>query len=204
MNVTQMENKVSNFWRPELLASPNIPKPLHGVNPRTILGKTWWDYERQICYAKHNYCCYACGVPKQNADFFQHLEAHEDYDINWENGRVELKEIVALCHTCHNFIHNGRLYHIYNEGQVSKDRVLHILERGFDICERHNIQPYFGAYLTLNLMNGQELEEALKNAQKKGWFPTKEASWDKWHLVVEGKEYYSPFKDIEDWKKYWA
>jgi len=204
MSVIQIKNKVSNFWRPELLASPNIPKPLHGVNPRTILGKTWWDYERQTAYAKHDYRCWACGVPKQNADYYQWLEAHEDYNINYEIGKIELKEIVALCHSCHSFIHNGRLYTIYKEGQVDKDRVMHILEHGFDICQRNNVKPYYGAYVTWFMICGMDVDDAIKKAKLYGWFPTIEASWDKWHLVIEGKEYYSPFKDLNEWQKYWA
>jgi hypothetical protein len=195
---------ITNFWRPELLSSPNIPKPLHTVNPRNIIGRYWWDQRRQEAYSKHDYKCWACGVPKQHAEFHQWLEAHEDYDIDWQSGKVELKEIVALCHSCHNFIHNGRLYTIYKEGQVGRSRVMHILEHGFGICERNNVQPYFGAYLTLNLMNGQELEEAIINAKSKGWFPHIEASWDKWHLVIEGHQYYSPFKDFDAWKQYWS
>ena len=204
MNVIQMKNTVSNFWRPELLSSPSIPKPLHGVNPRTILGKRWWDVQRQEAYSKHDYRCYACGVPKQNADFYKHLEAHEDYNIDYETGKVELREIVALCHSCHNFIHSGRLYTIYRNGEISKDKVLDILNHGFDICQRNNVKPYYGSFLVRYMLDEYSEILAEQYAKNDGWFPKKVADWDKWHLVVEGKEYYSPFKDIEDWKKYWG
>lgn len=204
MNVIQMENRVIEFWRPKLLASPNIPKPLHGVNPRTILGKQWWDDVRKKAYATHDYKCWACGVPKQNAEYYKHLEAHEDYDFNWQTGKVELREIVALCHSCHNFIHSGRLYSIYLGGEISKNKVTHILERGFDICLRNNIKPYFGSYLIQNLLLGYSEKEAMIDAKTKGWFAKVEANWDQWHLVIEGKQYFSPFKNIEDWKSYFA
>lgn len=195
---------VNNFWRPELLASPNIPKPLHTVNPRTILGKKWWDEVRQFAYARHDYRCYACGTPKKNAFYHKWLEAHEDYDIDWETGKVELREIVALCHSCHNFIHSGRLYTIYLNGEIGKDKVMNILDHGFDICKRNHIIPYYGAFLVRYMLEGYPEKMAEEFAIKDGWFPHKMAEWDKWHLVVEGKSYYSPFKNLEEWKQYWA
>ena len=38
--------------RPELLLHPNIPKVLHGVAPRVVLGAKWWDAERRACYER--------------------------------------------------------------------------------------------------------------------------------------------------------
>jgi len=193
-----------SFWRPEILAAPNIPKPLHTVNPRTINGRHWWDIVRREAYAKNDFCCWACGVPKQHAEYHQWLEAHENYDFNWKTGEVKLKEIVGLCHSCHNFIHNGRLLGIYRQGEVGSDRVLDILRHGFGVCERNNIQPYFGAYVTLYIMMGQEEKKAVENAKKMGWYPKNiEAKWEDWHLVIDDMKYYSPFKDEEAWQNHW-
>ena len=90
---------------PELLTHPNIPKPLHGITPRDILGKAWWDQQRQIAYRERHYHCWACGVHKSQAAYYQWLEGHESYDIDYVHGIVTLREIVALCHACHSFIH---------------------------------------------------------------------------------------------------
>ena len=37
--------------RPELLLQNSTVKPLHGVVPREILGKEWWDKTRRAAYA---------------------------------------------------------------------------------------------------------------------------------------------------------
>ena len=192
------------FWRPDILGAPNIPKALHTVNPRSINGNYWWNKTRQVAYAKHDYCCWACGIPKQHADYHQWLEAHEDYDFNWQTGEVKLKEIVALCHSCHGFIHNGRLLSVYLKGEESSDKVLDILRHGFGICERNNIQPYFGAFFTLNIMMGQSEEKAMINARKSGWTPQNvTAKWEDWHLNLDGMKYHSPWKDEEAWSNHW-
>jgi len=196
-------NVVEKFWRPDLLSAPNIPKPLHTVNPRTICGRWWWDIQRQEAYAKHDYCCWACGVPKRNAEFYHWLEAHEDYDIDWETGKVELKEIVALCHSCHSFIHNGRLLNLYQNSEIGRDKITSILEHGFDICKRNHVQPFYGAYIAWYVLKGKTLEESVIKAKKKGWYPKIEASWEKWHLIIEGTKYFSPFKDLSEWENHW-
>ena len=114
------------FIRPEILLHPNVPKPLHHVNPRSILGKEWWDVQRQKAYKENNYCCWACGIHKSEAKYHQWLEGHEHYDINYETGCVKLKEIVALCHSCHNSIHTGRMQLLRKRKEISKEKHLNL------------------------------------------------------------------------------
>lgn len=44
-----------------LITMPNIPKPLHALPPRNIMGKTAWDRARKLCYFKADYKCEICG-----------------------------------------------------------------------------------------------------------------------------------------------
>lgn len=170
-------NKDYRFRKPVYLTHPNIPKPLHGVNPRTILGESWWDIKRHEAYAENNFCCWACGVHKSEAMYENWLEGHEAYDINWETGEVRLEEIVALCHCCHNFVHNGRLEVLHQWGKVDRKKYSYILSRG---------------------------KRILKNAGlKKEVPPEKIAGWSEWRLIIKGNEYYSKFKNIEEWAEYY-
>lgn len=193
-----LENEV----RPEILTHPNIPKPLHGTAPRVIKGQNWWDEVRQRSYAKNNYCCWACGQHKTQDKFHSWLEAHEYYDIDYEKGIVRLKEIVALCHSCHSFIHSGRLLGEYQAGNITKEKSLYILRRGIRICIENSLKPFFVAYFDLGIINGYSEEKALQYAIERGWYVDEEnVPWDKWKMIIEGKEYYSRFKNIEEWKK---
>jgi len=164
------------FIRPELLLHPNIPKPLHHVNPRSILGKTWWYEQKQKAYKENNYCCWACGVHKSEAKYHEWLEAHEHYDINYETGCVKLKEIVALCHSCHNSIHDGRMEMQLRRGEIAEEKFVDILGHKYEILRKYEVFP-----------NKKEI--------------TKTCKWKEWHLLLEGKKYYTPYKDILDWEK---
>ena len=157
--------------RPELLLHPQIPKPLHGVAPRVVLGDKWWDRERFKAYAVSGQRCWACWVPKSEAKFHQWLEAHEAYKIDYQNGRMTLVEVVALCHMCHNFIHLGRLSMLVRQGKATEEFLQQV--------EKH----------------GQTVIKALHRPHP----PTESADWQDWRLVVEGKEYGPSTNSYEDW-----
>ncbi|MDV3002453.1 MAG: hypothetical protein N5P05_004108 (plasmid) [Chroococcopsis gigantea SAG 12.99] len=197
-----------NFPRPELLLHPNIPKPLHGVNPRTILGRKWWDEQRKIAYARYDDLCWACGIHKTEAKYHQWLEAHEVYKIDYSTGKVEMVEICALCHSCHQYIHDGRMQKLFNHGQFSFQKYIDILSRGEKIIKR---------YLTEVAINykgeawKKPLEETLPFQET---FPdiivpnvpevvNSSPQWHEWYLLLEGQEYYSRFVDVKEWADYY-
>jgi len=193
------------FIKPELLTHPNIPKPLHGINPRTIKGDIWWNEVRQIAYKKNNYCCWACGMPKSMALYHQWLEAHEEYKIDYSLGSCEFIDVVALCHTCHNFIHSGRLWMLYMAGKVSKQKITDIIEYGMTILENHKLSPFYGTKIIQLRLKGwndadiyQECERLNLNNNV-----TNNPKWEDWHMIIDNKKYYSKFDGITSWAKYY-
>ena len=185
--------------KPELLTHPNIPKPLHGTNPRSILGKEWWDKTRKEVYAKNDYHCMACGCHKSEDRFHNWLEAHESYDINYKTGKVKLNEIVALCHTCHNFIHSGRLQAMTASGETSIDKALYILKRGFAVLKANNLEPFWGtAYVFMEMASRPELDDRVYELKMKQDVEI-ETDWSKWHIEIDGVNHYGKFKSIKDW-----
>lgn len=165
--------------RPEVLQCPQIPKPMHCVSPRAVLGSAWWNAERRAAYASTNYHCIACGVHKGKARFHQWLEGHELYFTDYHKGRLTYLETVPLCHACHNYIHRGRLQALLDEGQITGER--------FSIIVRHG-------------------DKALREA---GLFKPDEysgpiAKWADWRLVVGDKEYEPKFKSFEAWQRFFS
>lgn len=163
--------------RPELLLHPNIPKPLHTIAPRTVLGDQWWQAERKAAYRKSLYHCQACGVWKHQAKFHRWLEAHETYDIDYAKGRMTYVETVALCNACHNYIHSGRLEMLLNTGKITHQRYVAVIQ------------------------HGDEVLKDVKRDQHK-WNEAKIASWSQWRLVVFGKSYKGRFKNYKEWESY--
>lgn len=151
--------------KPETLCHPNIPKPLHGISPRTINGQFWWDKVRQSVYKKYDYHCIACGVSKQDAKKHKWLEAHEFWKISYSTGRCEITSIEPLCHYCHNFIHSGRLAKIvYNEKSENiryKNSIslVDIFSRG--VCEITRYSLFLFGRNDLNVFRGMEIGEKI-------------------------------------------
>lgn len=198
----------TEFPRPELLLHPNIPKPLHGLNPRTILGQKWWDIQRQIAYAKHNYHCWACGVHKSKAKYHKWLEAHEVYNIDYNTGRVEMTEISALCHSCHQYIHARRMLRLFEQNKVTFEKYIDILSHGEQLIR---------SYLTQVAINyqGENWKKPFEPTLPfQDTFPdvivpglprpsVNVADWNEWYLVINGQKYYSRFTDIHEWSDYY-
>lgn len=171
MERAAMNNK---FPTPELLLHPNIPKPLHGCAPRVVKGSKWWDEKRRDAYARHQDRCWACGVHKsQQKGKTKWLEAHECYEIDYVRGRMELVEVAALCHYCHNFIHSGRLNILEREGEVSHAEAELIREHGRNLIKGLTKPPP----------------------------PLLMAKWSRWRMVVDGKEYGPTTPDFDAWSR---
>jgi hypothetical protein len=204
----QLLPKPTQTRRPELLLHPNVPKPLHGVNPRAIRGKSWWDKQRQLAYSKYDYHCWACGIHKSIAKYHKWLEAHEVYTIDYATGRVELIEICALCHSCHNYIHDGRMQMLVLADQFPKDKYLDILAHGEAILKQ------FLSKVAKNYQ-GEKWKKPYENTEPFEYFfpdiyvpclpkPAKSiAHWSKWHLVLDGEKHYSRFANYEEWQAYY-
>lgn len=164
--------------KPEILTHANIPKPLHLVNPRTVMGQTWWNKQRQKAYESTGFLCAACDVHKSEARYKQWLEAHELYEIDYALGTMTFKEIVPLCHACHNYIHCGRMQALVDQGKMSPIKMKDIKDRGDRLLA----------------MAGLEHPEP----------PARIAKWSRWRLVFNGKYYPPKLKSPEEWMKHFG
>jgi hypothetical protein len=182
--------------KPEILSHPNIPKPLHGIAPRTIKGQKWWDVTRKKVYESTDFHCIACGVSKKNARRHQWLEAHEYWDVDYEKGITTVSQIVPLCHFCHNFSHSGRLSMIVDKEKPKKE-VIDILEHGFSVLADNKLECF---PITLELAESLGAETFGVTAYK---HPDTNVPWHGWKLIFEGKEYKSKFKNYEDWQEHY-
>ena len=165
--------------RPEVLLQQNLPKPLHQVNPRTILGDSWWNKTRQAAYESTAFHCIACGVYKNDAEFRHVLDAHECYEINYVKGLLKFLEVVPLCISCHSYIHSGRLEMLLRKGEIPQARYVKIIQHGDKVLRDAGLlkpEPYGGPF----------------------------AEWSKWRLVIDGKKYPPKFKSYDEWAKHFS
>lgn len=181
--------------RPELLSMPNIPKPLHGLNPRTIMGRASWDVKRREVYASTGHHCAACGVHKSEAKKFQRMEAHEVHEIDYGKGMAEVLEIVPLCHFCHAFIHSGLTRMRARKKEIKASEVLAIMSHGCEVLRSGKCKMFAGTAELCDLVKADRSGIPIANQ------PRSMADWSKWFLVWEGEAYKGKFKNFNAWQK---
>ena len=167
---------------PKILIGPNIPKPMHGVAPRVVMGRAWWDKVRKEAYKKNEFHCQACGVHKTEALFHQWLEGHETYEVDYQRGIMKYEMTVALCHACHNFIHDGRLHGMMKLGKFPQDKFRKILAHGSSLLRKHGLAR----------KTYQERDQDILKLAQQGLI----APWDSWRMIFDGKEF-KPLKTEE-------
>lgn len=195
-----------------ILLHPNIPKPLHGVNPRSVLGQTWWDEHRREAYVFFDYRCWACGVEKRLAKYHQWLEGHEYYKVDYNTGELKLFGIVALCHSCHNFIHSGRMFELVRQAKMRREKFLDIHRHGYRILKQAGLPLNPFSIISLRKFRDLELQPSLwppyemtiKAINYINGLSKNEVPWNEWHMIIEGKAYYSPHQNIEEWQEFYS
>ena len=175
------------FPDPSILLHPQIPKPLHLLNPRTILGKGWWDKVRKEAYWRHGFRCHACSIPGDEAKYRAGLEGHEMFDIDYVSGKVEFIEVVALCYSCHNYIHKGRLSYLLDAGKISGELFSYVLTRGNEILSLAGL-PFDANAQLLTLLRDNNLL----------------AGWKDYRMIINGVDHGQRFRSQEEWAEYWA
>lgn len=160
--------------RPEVLLCPQIPKPMHGVSPRVVMGQPWWDSIRKAAYRSTDYHCIACRVEQAKAKELPLLEGHELYEIDYPRGRMIYRETVPLCHYCHNYIHKGRLEVLMIEKTIPRQK--------FDAVMAHGEQVILEARLTIPRP-----------------YQGPCAWWGDWRMVLNGQLYEPVYKTESDW-----
>jgi uncharacterized protein (DUF983 family) len=164
--------------KPEILVHPNIPKALHGIAPRVIMGKEWWDIERHKAYEKAGQKCEACGTARADAWPNRWLEAHEEYEYK-PNGHLVFKGLVCLCPACHRFIHSGLLELHRRSGEISE-----------------NLYQMIQAYGDHIIRTNDLLREYIS---RHDW--CEDIAWQDYRIVFNGEEYGPSTQSYAEWEQ---
>ena len=190
-----------------LLTMPNVPRPLHGLPPRKIMGDSTWNHVRKRCYFNAGYKCEICGIDPPKGQ----LAAHELYSYDYKDGVGKFERCIAICKRDHDFIHSGRLITMYKNGNplYPKSYLLSVVEKGFKLihdynAEHRNKKP-LKAYATfLEYLKVPEIAseiQALIDKYDIRFYtePKRIAKWGDWKLLFGNKEYPTPYADQGEW-----
>lgn len=188
---------------PLLLTMPNIPAPLHGLNPRSVMGDEEWDKQRFDCYGNAMWKCEICQAPCER------MQAHELYTYNYISHTAIFNRLIAVCDKCHRAIHSGRLVTMTKEGDVSKEYFLDVAEHCFRLIHDYNETNgtnyrLYNAFLCAT-KNPEVSEEVLGLIKKYNikFYRTprvKPREWKNWKLVWGTKILRSQYASAEEWE----
>lgn len=199
----------NNDLRP-LIAMPNIPRPLHGVNPRTLLGASTWNRMRRRCYAEANDTCEICGHKPEN---LRQRHGHEVYEIDYAHGTAKFVKVFCVCSMCHlGCIHTGRALTLWKHGNplYPTEFLLQGAEHAFKLINEYNKdnpKADLRAYSTfLDYLKHDELREPMEKLIEKynvKFYSEVEdmAEWGDWKLIIGNNEYNTPYADKDAWKE---
>jgi hypothetical protein len=141
---------------------------------------------RRRAYAKNNGCCWACGE-------WGRLEAHESYEIHYYAGLLVLKEIVALCKSCHEFIHSGRLKLLWRDGQLNRSYVEEVMRSRMKMVDDAGLEPFYGTLAFFyELTENTSFDIALIRVYREGKAHISMAPYTprpEWLLIVDSQIY---------------
>lgn len=218
MSKSEFDIKYITKWTPPtdddlrpLIAMPNIPKPLHGVAPRTLLGASTWNHMRKSAYALADDTCEICGEKPEN---LRHRHGHEVYEIDYRKGTAKFVRVFCVCALDHlGCIHTGRAITLYKHGNplYPREFLLEGAEKAFKTIYEYN-QDHPGAdlraYATfLDYLKVPSLEAPMRvlihKYDMKFYAEDKKklAKWNKWKLIIGDKEYPTPYKNEKEWEK---
>lgn len=214
--LSKYDVKLVDGWLPPkgedlrpLIAMPNIPRPLHGVNPRTLLGAATWNHMRKFCYNQANDTCEICGYKPDNP---HHRHGHEVYEIDYAKGTAKFVRVFCVCSLCHlACIHTGRALTLWKKQNplYPTEFLLGGAEHAFKIISeynRDNPKADLRAYSTfLDYLKHDELREPMEKLieQYNIKFYTEVedmVEWGDWKLLIGDQEYPTPYADKEAWK----
>lgn len=218
MSKSEFDIKYVTKWTPPtdddlrpLIAMPNIPKPLHGVAPRTLLGASTWNHMRKKAYALADDTCEICGAKPDN---LRHRHGHEVYEIDYRKGIARFVRVFCVCSLDHlGCIHTGRAITLYKHGNplYPREFLLEGAEKAFRIVQEYNkdhpkadLRCYttYLDYLKCDELR-EEMEGLIEKYQVKFYEEDKKkmAKWEDWKLIIGKKEYTTPYKDYQAWEE---
>lgn len=198
-----------------LLTMPNIPKPLHAVNPRLIMGDAAWAKVRKKAYYDAGYRSEISGILRAEPGG---LHAHEVYDINYKTGLCTFKRVCAITPQEHvYFIHSGRMITMWKNKNplYTTEKVLEGVENGFKIIYEWNkihkgklrVYDTFLDYLDYDELR-PEMERLIEKYEIEFWQEdkAKQCKWGDWKLIIPHDDetedkYPTPYADYEAWEE---